>query len=79
MVNNVGKTTQTLSPNLGETTQFNSSDNISIIAGELGTGFLLFDSSGTLGAVSTFTNETDFIATTYAISIDVEAILNLNY
>lgn len=79
MVNNVGKTTQTLSTNLGETTPFTTSENITILTGEIGKGFLLFDPVGTLGVISNFTDETDFVVTTYALSIDVQNILNLNY
>ena len=45
MVNNVGTTTETLSTELGRTTEFNTSDNITVIAGTIGKGFLLFDLS----------------------------------
>lgn len=79
MVNNVGKTTQTLSTNLGGTTQFTSKNDITLLTGEIGTGLLVFDSSGTLGAISTFTNENNFIVTTYALSIDISSILSLSY
>lgn len=79
MVNNVGKTTQTLSTNLGEATLFTTSENITILTGEIGKGFLLFDPAGTLGVISSFTDETDFVVTTHALSIDVQSILNLNY
>lgn len=79
MVNNVGKTTQILSTNLGETTSFTSNENITLLTGELGLGLLVFDSSGTLGAISTFTDENNFIVTTLAVSIDIQTILNMNY
>lgn len=79
MVNNIGKTTQLLSKNLGETIQFNSNENITLLTGELGTGLLLFDSDGTLGVISTFTDENNFIVTTCALSIDISAILGLSY
>jgi hypothetical protein len=79
MVNNVAKTTKTLNIQLGGTTPFNSGDDITIVTGELGRGLLVFDSDGTLGVVSTFTNSTDFIITTHALSIDVNTILNLGY
>ena len=49
------------------------------ITGEIGKGFLLFDPAGTLGVISSFTDETDFVVTTHALSIDVQSILNLNY
>ena len=79
MVNNVGTTTETLSIELGRTTEFNTSDNITVIAGTIGKGFLLFDSAGTLGVVSEYTDETNFIVSTYALSIDIENILSLDY
>ena len=79
MVNNVGITTETLSIELGRTTEFNTSDNITVIAGTIGKGFLLFDSAGTLGVITTYTSETDFIVTTHALSIDINAILSLEY
>lgn len=79
MVNNIGKTTQILSTNLGEETSFTSQDLVTILTGELGVGFLMFDSAGTLGVISTFNSENDFIVTTYALSIDISTILSLNY
>lgn len=79
MVNNVGKTTQILSTNLGETTSFTSKENITLLTGDLGLGLLVFDLSGTLGVVSTFTDENNFIVTTLAVSIDIQTILNMNY
>lgn len=79
MVNNVGKTTQILSTNLGETTSFTSKENITLLTGDLGLGLLVFDLSGTLGVVSTFTDENNFIITTLAVSIDIQTILNMNY
>lgn len=79
MVNHVGKTNIILSKNLGDTNQFSSSDDITIIAGELGVGLLVFDPEGTLGVISSFTSGNDFIVTTYALSIDIQTILSLNY
>lgn len=79
MVNNVGRTTQTLDTHLGTTNQFSSKDDITIFSGELGTGFLLFDSYGTLGVISSFTDENNFIVTTYALSIDIQKILSESY
>lgn len=79
MVNNVGKTNKTLSTNLGEATTFTSKEDITLLTGELGAGLLVFDSAGTLGSISTFTNENDFIVTTYALSLDVPTILGLSY
>ena len=79
MVNNVGKTTQTLSTSLGGSISFTSKEDITLLAGELGAGFLVFDSAGTLGAISTFTDENNFVVTTYALSLDVPTILSLSY
>ena len=79
MVNNIGKTTQTLNTNLGGTTSFTNKNDITLLTGELGTGLLVFDSTGTLGAISTFTEENDFIVTTYALSLDISTILSLSY
>lgn len=79
MVNNVGKTTQTLSTNLGEANAFTSSESITLLTGEIGKGLLVFDPAGTLGAISEYTNETNFVVTTYALSLDVQTILNLSY
>ena len=79
MVNNVGKTTKTLSTNLGESTSFTNEDTITIMTGESGKGFLVFDPIGTLGVISSFTDEQNFTVTTYALSIDIPSILNLEY
>ena len=79
MVNNIGSTSQTLTATLGATNSFSSSSSITLLAGELGRGCLLFDSAGTLGVVSAYTDATNFIVTTYALSINVPAILNLDY
>jgi hypothetical protein len=80
MVNNIGKTTKLLNTTLGGTMLFTPNDNLTIITGELGVGFLVFDSSGILGVVTEYIdNESNFIITTHAKSIDVQAILSLNY
>lgn len=79
MVNNIGKTTHILDTELGVTTPFTTSENITILTGEIGKGLLLFDPSGTLGVISKYTDETDFVVTTYALSIDIQKILSLSY
>lgn len=79
MVNNIGKTTQILSVNLGETTSFTDDSSITILTGEIGKGLLLFDPVGTLGVISDYADEGNFIVTTYALSLDVNTILNLSY
>lgn len=79
MVNNVGTTTKKLSTQLGGTTPFVESAGVNLIAGQLGVGCLLFDTDGTVGAISAYTSETNFTVTTYALSIDINAILSLEY
>lgn len=79
MVNHVAKTNVILSKNLGESSQFSSSDDITLIAGDLNTGLLVFDPEGTLGVVTSFSSGNDFIVTTHALSIDIQTILNLAY
>lgn len=79
MVNNVAVTTQILSNELGRTTTFTASEDITLIVGELGRGLLVFDPAGTLGVVTTYTSETDFIVTTHALSMDINNILSLEY
>lgn len=79
MVNNVAKTNQVLNTSLGGTTSFTSKDDVTLLTGEIGTGLLVFDSSGTVGAVSTFTDENNFIVTTYALSLDIPTILGQSY
>lgn len=79
MVNNIGKTTQTLSTELGRTTEFTTSNNITIISGTIGKGFLIFDPVGTVGVISEFTDENTFKVATHALSIDISSILNLTY
>lgn len=80
MVNNIAKTTKVLNTNLGQTTSFTPSDNLTIMAGSIGEGLLIFDSAGTVGVVSTFTDaQSNFVVTTYALSINVPSILSLSY
>lgn len=79
MVNNIGKTTQNLSANLGEAVTFSSNETITVFTGEIGKGFLVFDPVGTLGVVSEYESETNFTVTTFAISIDIQTILTEKY
>ena len=50
-----------------------------LIAGDLNTGALIFDPDGTVGVVTTFMSGNDFMVTTHALSIDIQAILSLEY
>ena len=80
MVNNIGKTTKTLNTSLGGITNFTPTDNMTIISGELGLGFLIFDSDGTLGVITGFVSDEDnFVVTTHALSINIPYILSLSY
>lgn len=81
MVNNIYTTKEILPSNLGGVDEFRTNDNkIKIkITGELGIGCLLFDSSGTIGVITSFTDENNFDVTTYAVSINIPTILGLAY
>ena len=79
MVNNIGKTNQSLSTNLGGSTTTLTSNDINLISGMLGVGCLVFDRAGTLGVITTFTDQNSFVITTYALSINVSQILHLGY
>lgn len=79
MVNHIGKTNKTLSTTLGETVTFSDSEEVSLIAGELSLGLLMFDSVGTVGVISSFTSNNDFVVTTVALSLDIPTILSLEY
>lgn len=80
MVNNVGKTTKSLSTTLGTETTFTQSDNMTILTGDLGVGCLIFDSIGTVGAVSEYINNaSDYKVKTLALSIDIQTILGASY
>lgn len=79
MLNNIAKTTKTLNKSLGNTTVFTEDDDIDITTGTLGLGLLVFDTSGTLGTVTSVVDDENFTVTTSAISIDVPTILSRSY
>lgn len=81
MVNNIGVTiNKKLNTTLGGvTTPALVSTDINMKTGELGKGCLIFDSDGTIGIISDYSNQNNFTVTTYAISIDIESILGLSY
>lgn len=81
MVNNIGKLTSSKSfnTNLGEATSNISSSDITLLTGALGKGLLVFDQAGTLAVVSDYISDSNFTIRTYAVSIDVNSILNLSY
>lgn len=81
MVNNIGVViNKKLNTALGGvTTPALVSTDINMKTGELGNGCLIFDTDGTIGIVSEYSDQDNFTITTYAISIDVESILGLSY
>ncbi len=79
MVNNIGKTSTVLDTKLGNTIEFSEITTITILTGSISTGCLLFDEVGTLGVVTNYTSDTDFVVTTYALSIDIQQLLDLSY
>ena len=81
MVNNIGTTiNKTLNTTLGGvTTPALVSTDIEMKTGTLGDGCLLFDSAGTIGIVSGYVDQNNFVVTTYALSIDIQSILSLSY
>lgn len=81
MVNNIGKTiSKTLNTTLGGvTTPALVSTDIEMKTGTLGNGCLIFDNAGTIGIVSGYVDQNNFVTTTYALSIDIQTILSASY
>lgn len=76
MVNNIGVTEKILLTTIGIPTSGILSEDITIISGELGVGFLLFDPAGTIGVITNFTDESTFTVVTYATSDTVQSVLS---
>ena len=77
MVNNIGTTSTVLPIIIGEIKEFATSESIATIAissGELGLGFLLFDSDGTMSVCTKITADEEgnpsYTFTTSSISAD---------
>lgn len=81
MVNNIGMLiNKTLNTTLGGvTTPALVSTDIEMKTGTLGNGCLIFDNIGTIGIISGYVDQNNFTVTTYALSIDVQTILESNY
>lgn len=78
MVNNVGVTEKTLNTTIGTETSDILNEDITIISGELGLGFLLFDSAGTIGVITNFVDTTNFTVTTHATSYTIQVAVTAN-
>ena len=76
MVNNIGYTEKTLVTTIGLTTTDILSEDITIISGEIGLGFLLFDLSGTIAVITAYENSNSFTLTTYATSYTIQAAIS---
>ena len=79
MVNSVARTGKILNTNLGGTTSFSEGDTVIILAGEISRGLLLFDPAGTLGVISSLSDQSTFSVTTCALSVDINSILGESF
>lgn len=88
MANNIGVTTQTFNRTIGGTTSITDPLNqglITMMAGQLGVGAMIFDGDGTMGICTAFTlNENqkyDYSFRTSSLNneVDVQAILGRSY
>lgn len=88
MVNNTGTTTSKLPRTIGRAIEFNELSGLSsvtIISGELGLGFLLFDEDGTVSVCTeTMADEQgnlsyEFTTTTLDTEIDIQDALSQSY
>lgn len=76
MVNNVGTTSKVLNTEIGAIASDILNEDITIISGELGLGFLLFDSEGTIGVMTEFADVNNFTITTYATSYTIQVAVS---
>lgn len=88
MANNVGTTTLTLPRIIGETIDYDTSDewnSITILNGELNLGCIIFDDDGTMGVCSSFTRDDDgnpiytIRTMTLNTEIDIQELLSESY
>ncbi len=88
MANNIGVTTQTFNRTIGGTTSITDPLNqglITMMAGQLGVGAMIFDGDGTMGICTAFVlNENqkyDYSFRTSSLNneVDVQAILGRSY
>lgn len=76
MVNNVGTTEKVLNTTIGLVTTGLLNEDIEVISGEIGLGFLLFDRSGTIAIIISYSGVDDFTAITYATSYAIQAAIS---
>lgn len=88
MANNIGITTVKLPRTLGETIDFDATDelaSITLITGEMDLGCMIFDGDGTLGICTSFTRDESgnpiYTIETKSLNaeVDVQNILSQNY
>lgn len=88
MANNIGITTKTLPRVIGQTVEFDTTDewnSITMFSGQLDLGAIIFDEKGTMGVCSNFTRDENnnpiytIRTTTLNTQIDIQKILSLSY
>lgn len=88
MANNIGITTQNLPRIIGQTMDFDTTDewsSITMFSGQLDLGAIVFDENGTMGVCSEFNRDENnnpvytIRTTTLDTQIDVTAILSKRY
>lgn len=88
MANNIGITTENLPRTIGQTIEFDTTDewsSITMFSGQLDLGAIVFDEKGTMGVCSEFNRDENnnpiytIRTTTLDTQIDVQAILSKRY
>lgn len=88
MANNIGITTESLPRTIGQTIDFDTTDewsSITMFSGQLDLGAIVFDENGTMGVCSEFNRDENnnpiytIRTTTLDTQIDVQAILSKRY
>lgn len=88
MANNIGVTTIALPRTIGETVQYDTTDewtSVTMITGQLDLGCIIFDMHGTMGVCSAFNRDSDdnpiytIRTSTLNTQIDIQNILSQSY
>lgn len=88
MANNIGVTSKKLPRVIGDTVDYDTTDewiSVTMITGELDLGCIIFDNDGTMGVCSAFTRDDNdnpiytIRTTTLNTQIDIQAILGESY
>ena len=88
MANNIGVTTKILPRVIGETIDFDTTDewsSVTMITGDLDLGAIIFDSDGTMGVCSKFSRDDSqnpiytIRTSTINTQIDIQKILSQSY